>query len=168
MSSIPVGAGSAFGPVVTTGIATAISIGWISVAAGLDRLWRQLPDALVVLAVLPTAMAAAVLTLQGSTTAVTGVGIGAAVWALPVLFVHLMAPAAVAFGDVKAAGVIGSTLGLTQSAAVVSGGLVVAVAVAVAVMTIGRSRRVDIALGPFLCLGAVASLAVASLVRGLS
>ena len=156
MSMIPVVAASAFGFVVTTRVATAISLFWISMAAGVDRSCRQLPDALVLLALLPTATAATVLTLQGSTTAVTGIGFGVAAWGLPMLFVHLIAPAGIGFGDVKAAGVIGATVGLTQSAAVASSGLVLAVAAAV---TARRSARGDLALGPWLALGAVAWLA---------
>ena len=157
MSTVPVVAASAFGFVVTTHVATAISLFWISMAAGADRLYRQLPDALVLLALLPTAIAATVLTLQSGTTAATGVGLGAAAWGLPMLFVHLIAPAGIGFGDVKAATVIGATVGLTQSAAAASSGLVFAVAAAV---TARRSARGDLALGPWLAVGAVAWLAV--------
>jgi leader peptidase (prepilin peptidase)/N-methyltransferase len=161
MSIIPVVAAWPFGFVMTTGTATAIGLSWISVAAGLDRLWRQLPDALVLLALLPTAMAAAVLTLQGSTTAFTGIGFGAVAWGIPMLFVHLIAPAGLGFGDVKAAGVVGATLGLTQPAAVVACGLVFAVAAAAAAAMMRTSRRGDLALGPHLALGALSCLAVA-------
>ena len=161
MSLIPVAAAAIWGSVVTAGIATAISMFWILGAAGVDRMCRQLPDALVVLAFLPTAMAAAVLTLQGSTTAVTGSGFGAAAWGLPLLFVHLVVPAGLGFGDVKAAGVIGAALGLTQDAVVVACGLVAAVALAA--LQARHSRRTDVALGPSLVAGACVCLGVSSL-----
>jgi leader peptidase (prepilin peptidase) / N-methyltransferase len=157
MSTIPVVAASAFGFVVTTCAATAISLFWISIAAGVDESRRQMPDALVLLALVPTAMAAAILTLQGSSTAVPGIGSGAIAWGLPMLLVHLIAPAGLGFGDVKAASVIGATVGLTQPAAAASAGFVLAVAAAV---TARRSARGDLAFGPWLALGAVAMLAV--------
>jgi leader peptidase (prepilin peptidase)/N-methyltransferase len=166
MSLIPVVACTSLGPVITTGIATAISMFWISAAAALDMMCRQLPDALVVLAFVPTAMAAAVLTLQGSTTAINGVGIGAAAWLLPLLAVHLIAPDGLGFGDVKAAGVIGAILGLTQHLTLVVAGLVTAVVVAA--VPARRSTRRDIALGPYLVSGAVACLAIGSLTREIS
>jgi leader peptidase (prepilin peptidase)/N-methyltransferase len=139
---------------------------WILAAAGVDKLCRQLPDALVLLALLPTAMAAAALTLQGSPTAVTSIGIGAALWTLPLLVIHVFAPAGVGFGDVKAAGAIGVVLGLTQHAVVVAAGLVAAAIGA----TVSRARSEDrqFALGPYLAGGAVACLAVGSLAEEMS
>lgn len=166
MSLIPVLACTTLGPVVTTGIATAISVFWLSAAAALDMMCRQLPDALVALAFLPTAMAAAVLTLQGSTTAINGAGYGAAAWMLPLLVVHLIAPDGLGFGDVKAAGVIGAVLGLTQHLVLVVASLLVAAVVAA--VQARRSTRRDIALGPYLVGGAVACLAIGSLTREIS
>jgi leader peptidase (prepilin peptidase)/N-methyltransferase len=139
---------------------------WISAAAGVDMMCRQLPDALVVLAFLPTAMAAAALTLQGSTTAITSIGIGAAIWAMPLVAIHAIAPAGVGFGDVKAAGAIGAVVGLTQQAVGVAAGLVAALVGAAVSGT--RSAQRQFALGPFLVFGAVASLVVGFLAREVS
>ena len=166
MSLIPVAASSALGSSLTTAIASAISMFWIFAAAGVDKMCRQLPDALVVLALLPTAMAAAAPTLHGSTTAITSIGIGAATWALPLLVIHVIAPAGVGFGDVKVAGAIGAAVALTQHAVVVAGGLVVAMVGAIVSGT--RSDRRQVALGPYLAGGAVACLAVGSLAGKMS
>ena len=166
MSVTPVAASSALGSSRTAGVASAISMFWIFTAAGVDKLCHQLPDALVVLALLPTAMAAAALTLQGSPTAVTSIGIGAAIWAVPLLVIHVITPAGVGFGDVKAAGAIGAVLALSQDAVVVAAGLVAAVVGATVSGT--RSENHQLALGPFLAGGAVACLAVGSLAGEMS
>lgn len=164
MSTIPVAGGLPLSQSFTAAIATATSMFWISALAGWDMLGRRLPDAFVVLVLLPTAMAAAILTLQGSTTAITGVGFGAAVWAAPFLVVHLAAPAHLEFGDVKAAGAIGGALGLTQSTFLIATALVLALAVGVAA-ALGRHRR-DLALGPCLFGAAAACLAAGSVAGG--
>ena len=161
ISVIPVAIGSAGPEVVTTGIATAISMFWILASVRVDMMWRQLPDALVVLAVLPTAMAVAVLSMEGSPTAVAGVGYGAVASALPLLLAHVSRPAALGFGDVKVAGVLGAIAGLTQPIVFVALGLVVALAAA----TVSglATRRSEISLGPFLAGGACSSLLVGHL-----
>jgi len=166
MSLIPVAASSALGSSLTTGISSAISLFWISAAAGVDNMCRQLPDELVVLALLPTAMAAAASTLHGSTTAIASIGFGAAIWAVPLLVIHVIAPAGVGFGDVKAAGAIGAFLALTQHAVVVAAGLVAAV-VGITVSAV-RSEQRRLALGPYLAGGALACLAVGSLAGEIS
>lgn len=143
------------------GVASAVSGAWILAAARVDMLCRQLPDALVALAVVPTAMASAVVTLQGSTTALVGSGLGAAAWGLPLLIGHVIAPGSLGFGDAKAAASIGAAIGLTQHLIVVASGLVVGLASAV---TAGRrAGDRDLPLGPHLVAGAVAALAIGSL-----
>lgn len=156
LSTVPVAVGSAGPRVVTTGIATAISGFWILVSVRMDMMWRQLPDAFLALAFLPTAMAAAVVSWEGSRTAIAGVGCGAASWALPMVTAHVLRPAALRFGDVKVAAVLGATIGLTQPIVVVALGLVVAMIAATAAAA--TTKHADIALGPFLAAGACSSL----------
>ena len=154
----PVAVTSRWWPGVTPGIAVSISMFWLTAAAGMDMLCRQLPDALLALAILPTVMAAAAYVLQGSPAALPGIGYGAVMWAVPLLGVHLVAPDALGFGDVKAAAVVGATLGLVVSVGTIAAALVVAMATAsIAGVT---ARRRTLALGPFLALGAAASLLV--------
>jgi len=103
-------------------------------------------------------MAAAAYVLQGSPAALPGIGYGAVMWAVPLLGVHLVVPDALGFGDVKAAAVVGATLGLVVSVNTIAAALVVAMATAsIAGVT---ARRRTLALGPFLALGAATSLLV--------
>lgn len=150
-------------PGITPGVAVVISMCWIAAAAAVDMLCRRLPDAFLALAILPTAMAAAAHVLQGSPSALTGIGYGAVIWSVPLLGAHLVAPDALGFGDVKAAAVVGATLGLVLPVITIAAALVVAMATAsIAGVT---TRRRKMALGPFLTLGAAASLLVHPLVR---
>jgi len=129
---------------------------WVTYATRVDTLCRQLPDAFLALAILPTAMAAAAQVLQGSPSALSGVGYSAAIWTVPLLGVHLTAPAALGFGDVKAAAVIGAMLGLIVSLLAVAAALVIAMATA-SIAGISTRRR-TVPLGPFLTFGAGLSL----------
>ena len=128
---------------------------WISGAAAFDMLWRFLPDALVALAGLTILMATAAHPL-GSLAALPGVGLGAATWTIPLLIAHLVSPSALGFGDVKAAAVVGGTLGLTLSMWAVALALVVATGMA-ASMGIVTARR-TVALGPHFVAGALVVL----------
>jgi leader peptidase (prepilin peptidase)/N-methyltransferase len=156
LSAIPVVASAAWWPTATSGIATVISMSWISGAAVFDRLCRRLPDALLALGGLAVVMAAAVHLLHGNSVAVASVGRSAAVWSFPFLVTHLVAPTALGFGDVKAAAVIGAALGLTLPVIASVAAMIVGMAAAASVGM--ASRRPTIALGPYLALGAIASL----------
>lgn len=154
----PVIATSVWWPDVTSGVATAISMSWSTGSAAFDMMRGQLPDVFIALALLPVVMAAALLPMQGRSTALPDIGYGAASWALPLVVVHLVSPGALGFGDVKASAVLGAALGLTLSAFAVAVSLVVALASASSVgLTTGRRT---IALGPYLAGGALASLMV--------
>jgi leader peptidase (prepilin peptidase)/N-methyltransferase len=141
--------------------ATVIGTFWFTAAAGCDMVCGELPNVLVLLALLPTAMIAVILALQGSTTALPGIAFGAATWGLPLLLAHVIAPGALGFGDVKGATVAGAVLGLTQRP------VVVAVAVAgmiTSAATVGRvSGRSEIALGPYLAGGMIAAFVLGRL-----
>jgi prepilin signal peptidase PulO-like enzyme (type II secretory pathway) len=153
VSAVPIAIAARFVPTATTGLATAISTAWILALAWSDRVARQLPDGLVALAVLPTSMAAGVSALQGSGSALSGFCFGALIWALPLLALHVVRPADLGFGDVKAGAAIGATVGLSQPPVAVALALVVAVgAAAVAGASAGRP---DVGLGPFFAGGAI-------------
>lgn len=81
------------------------------VAAGIDIYTYRLPDVLV-------AQGASVVLFgalwPGFAIPLVGPLVGAAVGALPLLAVHLVAPAALGFGDVKAMGVLGGLIGFVD------------------------------------------------------
>lgn len=88
-------------------IAVGVSMTILVVAALVDVHERRLPNRILALA-----MVALVAALFGATGfALTGVVAGAAACAVPVLLLHLVAPASMGFGDVKLSLVLGSTLG---------------------------------------------------------
>lgn len=156
-SACAIAAASVWWPTATTGLATATSMLWISSAATFDMLWRLLPDAFLVLALIPVVMATAAHPL-GSSAALPDIGLGAATWSVPLLVAHLLAPGALGFGDVKAAAVVGATLGLTLSPWAVAVALVVAMGSAASIAV--ATHRPTIALGPYLAVGAMAVLLV--------
>jgi len=151
-------------PPLTIGVATAIALAWILGAAAFDMVWGQLPDSMLALSLGTVVMAAVVHPLRGSLAALPGSGGGAALWAVPLLAVHVAAPHALGFGDVKAAATIGALLGLALPLSAVGPGLLLAIGLA-ALVAIASGRRL-IALGPFLAFGASVSLLVGPLVGG--
>ena len=88
---------------VTTAVGVAVAA--LAAAAWVDLRERRLPDELVGAG----AIAMSVLLL---TDARRDVVVGAALLAGPILLVHLLAPAHLGFGDVKAAAVLGAVLGV--------------------------------------------------------
>ena len=93
-------------------LATAISLAFLGLAAVVDVRERRLPNALVGAALVPVAVAALAPAVSGSTDMVTGALAGAAVLGGPLLLTHLVSPAGMGFGDVKAGAVLGAALGL--------------------------------------------------------
>ena len=80
---------------------------------------------------------------------------GAAAMALPILALHLLSPASMGFGDVKAAALLGAAVGTVDwRLGAVALCLAALSGAAVGVLT----RRRTIAFGPFLVLGAWLSL----------
>jgi leader peptidase (prepilin peptidase) / N-methyltransferase len=84
----------------------AVTVGALVPAAVVDERERRLPDLLVVVGAL-VLVAAAIAT----GTVATGMAAGAATLAGPILLLHLVSPAAMGFGDVKLAVVLGAAIG---------------------------------------------------------
>src|SRR5262245_51596122 len=81
-------------------------------AAVADRRTRRIPDVLVALAFVPSALA--VVLSHHPTHLAFSAASGAALMALPLLILHLVSPAAMGFGDVKLAAALGATIGVLQ------------------------------------------------------
>ncbi len=139
-------------------LATAISLVFLGLAAVVDVRERRLPNALVGAALVPVAVAALAPAVSGSTDMVTGALAGAAVLGGPLLLTHLVSPAGMGFGDVKAGAVLGAALGLIDVQVAVLA-LLLALAGSAAWAVVRRQRTMP--LGPGLVLGAVAALAIA-------
>ena len=142
----------AVGAPPTSGIA-AVSLGVLGLAAETDRRTFRLPDRLVLLAALPVVLFLLVAVLIGARTPVMMAVIGALLAVAPVAALHAMSPAAMGFGDVKAALVLGAALGLLEPRLAPAA---LAIAAASAFVTARATRRRRIALGPHLILAAVA------------
>lgn len=124
-------------------------------AALVDVREHRLPDVWVAAALGALIVALTIASVTGRDVAVTGSIAGACAMALPLLVLHLVSPAAMGFGDVKAAAVLGAALGSVD-------GRLAAVALCVAALSgsvIGvASRRRSIAFGPHLVVASVVVL----------
>ena len=140
-------------------VASALSLLLLTAAAVVDLAERRLPNELVAAAALPVGVAAAVALAAGTPSLATGAIGGAALVGAPLLATHVVSPAGMGFGDVKAGTVLGAAVGVV---AVPAAALTLLLALAGSgVWAVGRRRR-HVALGPGLVLGAVAALGVAS------
>jgi leader peptidase (prepilin peptidase)/N-methyltransferase len=143
------------------GLAIAASLGVAAAAAAVDLRSGRLPDRIVALSAAPAvvAIAAAVIGGDGAGT-VPAVLAGIVLFAGPLLAVHLVAPAAMGFGDVKQAAVLGAVLGLVDPRSTL---------VALCIATAGTAavglaaRRPVMPLGPGLVAGAAGAFAVVEL-----
>lgn len=143
-------------------LATTLSVVVLVVAAMVDAVEHRLPDALVGAAVIPVLVAMAWGWVTGDAAVTTSAAVGAAVVGGPLLVTHLVSPAGMGFGDVKAGSVLGAALALVSvQIAVLALVLGLAGAAASAVAT----RRRSIALGPGLVAGAVVALIVAKVLN---
>lgn len=139
-------------------VAAAAATALLVPAAAIDVREQRLPDPLLLAAagVLVTAMALGVVAGGGADP--IGMLVGAAAMAIPLLLVHLASPAAMGFGDVKLAVVLGAATGsatLALVALALGTGCSAVVGVAL--------RRRTVPLGPGLVGGAVITLVVAAL-----
>lgn len=120
----------------------------VSVAAVfVDLTSERIPDRVVVVGLFPTAVAlvAGVASAEDRADALE-VFLGAAGFALPLLVMHLVAPAALGFGDVKLAASLGAAVGLVDwRLCVVS--LCIASGVTAAVALAGRRSTMPFAPG---------------------
>lgn len=138
-------------------VATAASLVVLVVAALVDAVEHRLPNELVALAALPVVVAATMAWSGdvGRSTLVGLVAVGG-----PLLVTHLVAPAGMGFGDVKAGLVLGAALGLVDGRLALLA-LVLGLAGG-AVYGLARRARA-IPLGPFLVAGAIVGLVVGRL-----
>jgi leader peptidase (prepilin peptidase)/N-methyltransferase len=141
----------------TVPVAGAIGVAMLVPAAVIDIEERRLPDAWVgagAVAVIVTLVVDSVVGQPHDTGVPAGVAFGALAMALPVLALHLVSPASMGFGDVKAAVVLGAAVG-TADARLAAVALCLAAAGGAAAGL--ATRRRTIPFGPFLV---VASLLV--------
>ena len=123
-------------------------------AALVDAAEHRLPNVLVAAAAIPIVVTLAVSWSPDLARSVAG---GAVFVAVPLLVTHLVSPAGMGFGDVKAGVVLGAALGLVDAQLA----LFALVAGLAAGAAWGLTRRASsIPLGPALVAGAIAALAV--------
>ena len=127
-------------------------------AAASDWRTRRVPNSLVAIALLP-AMVAVVL-VDDRIPLLASVAWGVAVMAVPLLVVHLVAPAAMGFGDVKLAVALGAGLGLLEPELAV---LALAVASGLTLLAAACRRRSAMPFAPGLVIGAAVALALGAL-----
>jgi leader peptidase (prepilin peptidase)/N-methyltransferase len=133
----------------------------LAAAAVVDARHRRLPNRLVVLSAVPVALLCVLDPFVGRLSAIGSVGAGAVLLAGPLLAPHLIAPAAMGFGDVKAACSLGATLGLIGPE-LSMWTLCIACGVTAGWGLARRQRHV--ALGPGLVLAALAVLVVSAVI----
>lgn len=86
----------------------------LTAAALVDAVEGRLPNHLVLLSAAPVSIVCVLDPFVARITAVGAVAAGALLLAIPILASHLIAPASMGFGDVKAAASLGATLGLIR------------------------------------------------------
>lgn len=139
---------------VLVALAVGASVAALVPAAVVDLAERRLPNGIVLAAAAPVVVAGLVSALSGD-AAGGGAVIGAGLVAGPLLATHLMSPAGLGFGDVKAGTVLGGGLGLISPVLSVAA-LIVGLALT-ALVALAAGRR-TIPLGPGLVAGAVSAL----------
>ena len=136
-------------------VAGAVGIALLLPAAVIDVEQRRLPDTWVIAAIVglatTLAVGSAVGAANGSEAGAVDVAGGAIAMAVPVLILHLVSPASMGFGDVKAAIVLGAAVGTIDWRL---GAIALCLAAALGA-TVGLvTRRRTIPFGPFLVAGA--------------
>jgi len=138
-------------------LAASMAVAMLVPAAVIDVEQRRLPDGWVLAALVTLLAAISIGAAVGGPDDVTvgGLAGGALTMGLPVLLLHLVSPAAMGFGDVKAAVVLGAAVG-TIDWRLGAVALCFAALVGGVVGLIGRRRTVPF--GPFLVFGAWATV----------
>ena len=139
--------------------ASSAAVALLVPAALVDVHERRLPNALVGAAATSFGALLVVDLLLGGAADARSALVGLTVFAGPLLAVHLVTPAAMGFGDVKAALVLGLALGAVEwQLALV--GLALATGLTAVIGILGRARTV--AFGPGLVAGAALALCMAT------
>ena len=144
----------------TVAAAGAIGIALLVPAAVVDIEERRLPDAWLgagATAMIVTLVVDSVVGQPNDTGMPADVALGALAMALPVLALHLVSPASMGFGDVKAAAVLGAAVG-TADARLAAVALCLAAAGGAAVGLVTRRRTIPF--GPFLVIASLLVLVV--------
>lgn len=141
-------------------IAAAIAAVALIPAVLIDVIERRLPNRMVLHALVLTSAALAVTFMLGGQVRLGDALVGAGLMAAPLLVIHVISPRSMGMGDVKAAAVLGTGLGLIAPELAL---LALALGSAGAA-TIGLVRRQhNIAFGPGLVGGAISTLVLVAL-----
>jgi leader peptidase (prepilin peptidase) / N-methyltransferase len=127
-------------------------------AAVVDWRTHRVPNLLVVLALVP--VSAAGMLVADRTVLLASIAVGAAAMALPLLLIHLFAPAAMGFGDVKLAAALGAALGVLEPRLAVPA---LAAACGLTLLAALWKRRSALPFAPGLVGGTTAALALGAL-----
>jgi leader peptidase (prepilin peptidase)/N-methyltransferase len=125
------------------------------VIAAIDWRTHRVPNLLATLTFVPALVA--VLITGDRLHLLTSVASGALVMAVPLLLVHLVAPAAMGFGDVKLAAALGAGIGVLEPKLAVPA---LAAACGVTLFAAAWRRRSALPFAPGLVLGSAAALAI--------
>lgn len=142
-------------------LGAALTIGAMAPAAVVDVRERRLPDDLLLGAAVVFLVACGVTLAISGSVDVRSMLIGCVVFTGPILALHLVSPAAMGFGDVKAGIVLGAALG-AQDWRLALTALTLGSAFGAAVGLVRRQRTV--AFGAYLVGGSAASLLLGSLI----
>ena len=124
-------------------------------AAANDWRTHRVPNLLVAIALVPALVA--VLLVDDRIHLLVSIASGLALMAVPLLGLHLVAPAAMGFGDVKLAVALGAALGVLEPKLAV---LALAVASGLTLLAACWVRRAATPFAPGLVIGAAAALAL--------
>ena len=138
---------------LATGALLCVSAGVLLWSGAIDAVHRRLPDVLTVAAAIPVTGAAV---LTGPSGAVAG----AVVFVAPLALIHILNPAAMGFGDVKVAAVLGAACGVIEWRLVMPS--LIGACVVAGVYGLVRRRR-TVAFGPALVLSTLVVIAGAVL-----
>ncbi|MEO6653541.1 MAG: prepilin peptidase [Ilumatobacteraceae bacterium] len=142
------------------GVAIAVALAAATFAALVDLRMNRIPDEFVVVALLPSVGSVLTALVSGDGAARgLAVVIGGAVVALPLFVIHVLAPRAMGFGDVKLAVSLGAAIGLVDPVL----GLVALCVASASTAVVGlATRRGALPFGPGLVFGTVVAITFAA------
>jgi leader peptidase (prepilin peptidase) / N-methyltransferase len=127
-------------------------------AARIDEREHRIPNRLVLAGVAPLVVLAALSLLTADASTLTAMAAGAVLMSGPLLVLHVVAPGAMGFGDVKAAAVLGAAVGLVDPTVAL---WALCLASAIAVARGAMTRRAVVPFGSALVAAALVSLTAA-------